>query len=385
MFRGGPTAAPPTDAAPQEHTVNTGIVDRRWRSVSTLVLTAILALTAAPSLRGQPAPLDAAVDSCRELVDESGSRIAGDTIVKWSLRQEADQRRRLDRQCRTVGPIVIRTEPVDTPTRTVGRSLLVVDWNVHVGGGDIDELIDHLTAGGGNEGAAADYVLLIEEAYRAGGLIPTAIESGARVPRRVSPRRKNHTREDIVSIARRRGLALYYVPSMRNGQGWPYEDRGNAILSTLPLSDLAAIELPIDRQRRVAISATAQGIDARNRPWRLRLVTVHLDAFVGARRLWVFATGWRGSQARTVVEAVDPAEPAVVGADLNTWFAGRRESAYKWFARTWPPPPPPATDAHGRLDYIFFKLPAGWIRDSRRLDRRFGSDHRPIVAMVYIP
>ena len=172
--------------------------------------------------------------------------------------------------------------------------------------------------------------------------------------------------------------------------GWPYEDRGNAILSTLPLSDLTAIELPIDRQRRVAISATVQGIDAaRSRPWRLRLVTVHLDAFVGARRLWLFATGWRGGQARTVIEALDQTEPAVIGADLNTWFAGRRESAYKRFVRAWPPSQTASTDttpdAHGRVDYVFFKLPAGWMKESRRLDDRLGSDHRPIVALLHFP
>jgi endonuclease/exonuclease/phosphatase family metal-dependent hydrolase len=161
---------------------------------------------------------------------------------------------------------------------------------------------------------------IIQEAYRADGLVPASIESGARVPRRITPRPKEHLREDIVSIARRRGLALHYVPSMRNGKGWPYEDRGNAILSTLPLSDLAAIELLIDRQRRVAISATVQGVDAQSRPWRLRLVTVHLDAFVGAKRLWIFATGWRGRQAATVLDALDRTEPAVVGADLNTWL-----------------------------------------------------------------
>ena len=34
------------------------------------------------------------------------------------------------------------------------------------------------------------------------------------------------------------------------------EDRGNAILSTLPLSDLTAIELPLESQRRVALQAT---------------------------------------------------------------------------------------------------------------------------------
>ena len=163
-----------------------------------------------------------AADSCRELVDESGNRLGGAAVVKWSLREEVDQRRRLDRQCRTLGPIVLRADPAHPGINAAGRSLLVVDWNVHVGGGDIDRLLDELVelTGVGCLGRlGSDYVLLIEEAYRAGGLVPKSIEPGTRVPRRISPRPRNHPRDDIVSIARRRGLSLYYVPSMRNGHG----------------------------------------------------------------------------------------------------------------------------------------------------------------------
>ncbi|NIP82602.1 MAG: hypothetical protein GWM90_26635, partial [Gemmatimonadetes bacterium] len=41
-------------------------------------------------------------------------------------------------------------------------------------------------------------------------------------------------REGVVEAAERLGLAVVYVPGMRNGE---HEDRGNAILSTLPLDD----------------------------------------------------------------------------------------------------------------------------------------------------
>jgi endonuclease/exonuclease/phosphatase family metal-dependent hydrolase len=250
-------------------------------------------------------------------------------------------------------------------------------------------LIDQVIGSTPEGVSAPDYVLLLEEAYRAGGGIPVSFESGVRVPRRIAPHPKEHTRQDIVSLARRRGLALYYVPSMRNGQGPPYEDRGNAILSTLPLSELTAIELPIDRQRRVAIGATVHGVDARSRPWRLHLVTAHLDALVGARRLWIFATGWRGQQARLVVEALDRHAPTVVGADLNTWLAGRWESAYRRFAgELAPSPAAPAAitaDAHGRLDFMFFRLPHDWMKSSQRLAGRFSSDHRPIIGTIDLP
>ncbi|MEN3339278.1 MAG: hypothetical protein V7647_2954, partial [Acidobacteriota bacterium] len=66
--------------------------------------------------------------------------------------------------------------------------------------------------------------------------------------------------EQIEPVAAALGLSLYYVPSMRNGGAAPHEDRGNAILSSLPLTDLAAYELPFERQRRVALGATIAGI-----------------------------------------------------------------------------------------------------------------------------
>ena len=49
-------------------------------------------------------------------------------------------------------------------------------------------------------------------------------------------------------------LNLRYVPSMRNGAG--PSDRGNAILSELPLADARAFELPLVLQRRVPLVAT---------------------------------------------------------------------------------------------------------------------------------
>jgi endonuclease/exonuclease/phosphatase family metal-dependent hydrolase len=355
-------------------------------SIPTILWATTLAL-APVSLWGEAPPQAAtASNNCRAVVDDRGNRRDDGAIVTWSLRPDSRQRERLDQQCRTLGPIVIPTEPGKTPSTARHTSLVVVSWNVHVGGGDLDTLLDQLTAG--HLGfAVTDYVLLIEEAHRAGGLVPASIDTRTRVPRRISPHRTDRERQDIVGIARRRGLALYYVPTMRNGRDAPYEDRGNAILSTLPLHDLTAIELPIDRQRRVAISATVQGVDAQSRAWRLRVVTLHLDALVSARRLWIFATGWRGDQARTVIDSLDHAEPAiVVGADLNTWLGGRWESAYRRLAHVWPASPSGSArswrDAHGRLDYVFFGMRPGWTKESRRLDRHFGSDHRPIIGIV---
>ena len=58
---------------------------------------------------------------------------------------------------------------------------------------------------------------------------------------------------DINGHAAGLGLSIFYAPSMRNGPELR-EDRGNAIISTEPLLDPIALELPLARQRRVTAS-----------------------------------------------------------------------------------------------------------------------------------
>jgi endonuclease/exonuclease/phosphatase (EEP) superfamily protein YafD len=36
----------------------------------------------------------------------------------------------------------------------------------------------------------------------------------------------------------------------------------------------------------------------------------------------------------------------------------------------------------GRLDYLFFRLDDGWSASTERLDRKFGSDHHPILGLM---
>ena len=133
---------------------------------------------------------------------------------------------------------------------------------------------------------------------------------------------------DIVRVSGELGASLIYVPSMRNGSSAadPAEDRGSAIVSTLPLSNPMAIELPGERQRRVVISAQIGTFS---------VAVVHLDALGGWNRLRLFWTPWmRDVQVRTTTSALpDPNGPLVVGADLNTWH-GRDERAARHLART---------------------------------------------------
>jgi endonuclease/exonuclease/phosphatase family metal-dependent hydrolase len=319
---------------------------------------------------------------CTHVVDGDGRPSAQG--VAWSSRTNGRERQALDRHCGTLGSIVLMPRPA-TAAPPVTNSIAIVGWNVHVGGGDLLTLLDRLETGALTGAPVAQYVLLIQEAYRSGADVPP-LAPGVSVPRRIAPRTAARVREDIVTIARRRGLALYYAPSMRNGAEAPFEDRGNAILSTFPLEEIAAVELPFTRQRRVAIGARIQGRTRDGRPWGVQLASVHLDTLAGASRLWIFAAGWRGAQAKTAIAGLSERDPSVISGDLNTWLLGSWESAVRRFRASHPQTrtaeTPPGASAHGRLDYVFYRLPEPWTSEVRKLREKYGSDHAPIVGAI---
>lgn len=178
---------------------------------------------------------------------------------------------------------------------------------------------------------------------------------------------------------------------MRNGAGAPgADDRGNAILSTLPLSDLEAVELPLERQRRVALLATVRlGADAAP----VRLVNVHLET-ISARLPDTRSTGvGRRDQMRALLRTVRLGAAAVLAGDLNTWAHEASEPVIHdlvrehGFAFTPLPPAEPTFVAlfglfTRQLDYVFLRLPQGWTGRSARIPHRYGSDHHPLLAWV---
>jgi endonuclease/exonuclease/phosphatase family metal-dependent hydrolase len=247
--------------------------------------------------------------------------------------------------------------------------------------------------------AGAPLVVLAQEAYRADDSVPAASTgaAGRVLIGRLRPA------EDVVDAARALGLNLRYVPSMRNGAD--RSDRGNAILSTLPLTDVAAVELPLVLQRRVAVGATVVAPGG----LAVRVCSGHLDPRGPRGRDWLGAAG-RALQAAGLLAALPDGLPAVLGADLNLG-RGRREPAWRLLAAagftTGVPPREPAWrhTYHGvprlNLDYLL-------VRDGRggdgrgdgaatitaavvhRLDEHprdagpyvFGSDHHPLLARV---
>src|SRR5262249_33454518 len=148
----------------------------------------------------------------------------------------------------------IHAQPFGNPQ---GR-LIVVNWNVHVGHGDVTGLIKEISATEAANGfGKPEFVFLLEETFRQSVDIPASF--GIKVPSRIAPPDPDI---DIEALARKLDWWLYYAPSMRNGDdaGAHAQDRGNAILSSLPLESVTAVELPFAVQRRVALIATVTDV-----------------------------------------------------------------------------------------------------------------------------
>jgi endonuclease/exonuclease/phosphatase family metal-dependent hydrolase len=266
------------------------------------------------------------------------------------------------------------------------HTLTVVTWNIAVGDGDLEHFVTDLRE---RIGADAPFVLLLQEAWRGGLATADALSPGAAFASRLGAMRGGRA-IDVAAVARRAGLTLYYAPSMRNGSPLRSdEDRGNAILANVPLTAPTAIELPFEKQRRVAVAATVGGRFDSGEAWSLRLVSAHLDNLGGLRRLWIAGSEYaRARQARALVDYLSDTDAGLLAGDFNTWF-GFADRAYEETARAFPDWPPADRRATFRgllrLDHMFFRLPEGWSATYQRADDRYGSDHYPLIATLTLP
>ena len=317
--------------------------------------------------------------------------------VRWFGPQREPDRRALADWCSGVGPVEFRPEPASDgslSSQVSDSAFTVVTWNVHVGGGDLvsflrDEL-DYACDAQGSRQTRWHFALLVQEAYRASSAVPEVPE-GTSARDRIAGAPPSGPRLDIVQIAEKCGLALFYVPSMRNGteageQG--REDRGSAILSTLPLGEPVAIEIPFEAQRRVTVVASVRvpGGSA------LRLASVHYD--VAGNILRVLGTGgsMRVRQNDGLTEALDlmdpeRAIPIVVAGDLNTW--SHRETVVLRMLETYPDSPPPGSEktrGNWPPDHLFFRAGDGAFElvegSYRVVEDAFGSDHKARLATL---
>jgi endonuclease/exonuclease/phosphatase family metal-dependent hydrolase len=309
------------------------------------------------------------------------SGLVSEAPIRWLRVGAGNEVTALGRWNAAVGPPFVVSHP---PSGGNTRMPVVISWNTHVGAGDVDALVADLRSGKLTGQPVGSFVLMLQEAYRSGADVPSKPSgrtSWASVQR---PPGTGGTRVDIVTIAQRLKLTAFYVPSMRNGApGATDEDRGNAILSTLPLSDLTAIELPLERQRRVALEATSTIAPPGAAPITLRIVCTHFTNMV-LHHLFLLSESGRLRQARALARVLPADGPLIVAGDFNAWF-GYRDATFKELARVVPPASSDdrrATFGPMRVDHILLRLPDGWRAAVRRADRRYGSDHYPLVATI---
>ena len=186
-------------------------------------------------------------------------------------------------------------------------------------------------------------------------------------------------------LAGKLGMSAFYVPSMRNGRStslYEQEDRGSAILSTEPLSDFKAIELPFGRQRRVAVMATVTPRNTTGGP--IRVVSAHFDVVLFGSR----AVRQAEHLASRIRELNPEGLPVIVGADANS-IRGLRHGTVSAIARVVPVLMRCGTGRTAgwlrRLDFLFSDLPESSISHCETLQDRYGSDHRPILMRMDYP
>ena len=317
---------------------------------------------------------------------------SGDVAPAWIAPSDLNSRFRLSRWCETVGPIFFQGRPAAAAESV--ETLAIVSWNVHEGGGDVDDLVRRLRGGGFTAGVPVEqFVLLLQEATRREHGVAMRAPRGYPAPRRIASQ-PSKSDGDIRRFAQE-GYAVLYAPSMSNGTAdGTAEDRGNAIVSTLPLQEPRLIELPFERQRRVVVAAALEGRRASGVPWRLELINVHLDTALALFHGGPFEA--RRRQTAALLDALEtfPAyrageATAVIAGDFNTW-RGDGETALKLLRTEFPDTPmedgaPTWTGplgVHATLDHIFVR---GRVATSRvtRLPSRFGSDHYPLLTVVH--
>ena len=319
----------------------------------------------------------------------------GDQIIAWKNTVRESDATRLLSWCQAVGPPVYIEQKHQAQNSNNLDTLVIVSWNVKVGGGDLDIFIKKLLNGEfTTDKSSAHFVLLLQEAFRSGSTVPHVVSAAANSGRSIRPIPPGGVRTDVVAIAKRHGLHLLYIPSMRNGSlsaDIPAEDRGNAILSTLPLLAPMAVELPLERQRRVAIIAGVSVRPASQLSKILQLINVHLENRTDLSRFYRSFGSARLNQLNALLNAVPPSALSVLAGDFNTWFYGADEPVikhvekyYRRFDKELGGPGSVGRPPRWKLDYIFFRLPKNAKLEYRRIANSFGSDHYPLLAKIVV-
>jgi len=337
-----------------------------------------------------------------------------DQTVTWVGPDQAHDRRQLNDWCSTVGPAVLLRAAAGHRVIDQGDSIAVVSWNVRGRAGELSRLLQEqfgISCSGPATTSEVPVVILVQEALRIGPEVPDLPPGAQPVPLSIAEPEGLEGAADIVAAAESCGLSLAYLPSMRNGakkERGEGEDKGNAILATVPLTDVVGIELPWETQRRVAVAATLRTSTGDS----LRLASAHLDVSPGLWRVLKTGNSSRLRQGLGLVEGLAVVECArgrppggdaecrvaeedtagyiatVVGADLNTWSG--HQTVIRHLRHHFPQSPAwdgIATRGRFPADHVFFRTPEArpdsWVAQGYlALDDSYRSDHLPRVLWL---
>lgn len=225
--------------------------------------------------------------------------------------------------------------------------ITAITWNTHSGQGDLARLVADLERGHLSPRPRA-YVLLLQEAAM----------------------------DELAAIAAPRGWSVCFAAV----RGTDDRARGNAIVSSVVLTDPRVVPLPRVRQSRTA--ATAR-VEIAGQP--LFVASVHLENRVSWWRGGLLSDTARHQQAEGLLRALPADSPGILGGDLNTWL-GPNEPAWRALAGRFADTPDwPGSPTFGNrlvLDHVLMDLPEGWRVTRKVLADDYGSDHHPVMAIV---
>jgi endonuclease/exonuclease/phosphatase family metal-dependent hydrolase len=319
--------------------------------------------------------------------------------VFWMVPRDANDRRELDRWCRAVGPIVfVPNASIDVADTGPADSVVLVVWNVSLGAGNLRAFLEReidLRCGPVPRGEG-HALLLLQEVFRQDESVPPD-RSDSKSQHTLREREPIGERVDIERVASECGLSLLYIPSVRNGDHKNEDERediGNAILSTLPLRDPFAMELPREASRRVATGVVVDFPDGES----LRALSLHFNTFPGPWKLLRTGNSSRVRQALALADALTLLEgqpgaeeiATVAGGDMNTWSV--YEGAFRQLMMAFPDSP----EWHGEptrgsfpTDHLFFRkgpTPDGFSTPTsyHPVTVDYNSDHRPVIAWMLL-
>lgn len=328
--------------------------------------------------------------------------------VTWYSHPSSEDKVSNSAWCEALGPPTVIHQPHENLLSSPADTITFGTWNIWVGGGALrDFLAAELALACDAKGPRPlpgfkPFVLLLQEAHQRSLLVPEVPDDGP-VPWRTGPERRASDAQDVEEVAGICGLALAYIPSSRNGWesigAWG-EDKGNAILSSLPLEDVVAIELPFEAGRKVAVGAVVRvprnpGPERGSQsPTEISVVSVHLDVASTLVRTLKTGNRTRVRQAEGLLEALEihgwGMGPSLVGGDFNTWSS--RDAALKAMVRNYPQSPlvtSRTTRGPFPADHLFFRAgeggPFSLVPSSYRvLGSGYGSDHQARLLRISV-